>query len=185
MCREAEECTVGDGQDATIRNLLKAMEQRISVLEDDNAIREVLARYGFYADAGLDDDYLALFTDDCVMDVSSGKSPEPYKVIRWDGIAALRDFLTTRTSEHDDGFVGRSMHAHGNNLTVRVENDTAVAHSYSLILHQGESTPVTLLGASINEWRLAKQDGNWKIKERKRRMLGAPDTADILKASEA
>ena len=174
---------MGDEQDA-ISRLLEAMEERICLLEDENAIREVLARYGFYADAGLDSDYLGLFTDDCVMNVSSGKSPEPYKVIRWDGIDALRGFLTTRTAQHGDGFIGRSMHAHGNNLTVRVANTTAVAHSYSLILHQGEAT-VTLLGASINEWHLVKQSGNWKIRERKRRMLGAPDTAEILKASEA
>ena len=174
-----------EGQDATISELLEAMEERLTLLEDEKAIRELLARYGFYADAGLDDDYLALFADDCVMDVSAGKHPEPYRVLRWEGIDALQDFLTVRTSEQQDGFVGRSMHAHGNNLTVRVESDTAVAHSYSLILHQANPTTVKLLGASINQWCLAKRDGKWKIKERKRRMLGAPDTADILKASEA
>lgn len=162
---------------------LAELEARIGRLEDEKAITELLARYGYYADACLDDEYFALFTSDCVMDVSSGKWPEPYETIRWEGLEAMREFLQVRTAEHDDGFAGRSMHAHGNNLAINVDGDTAVANSYSLILHQDGPT-LKLLGASVNEWQLARVNGEWRIKERKRRMLGAPDTADVVRATE-
>lgn len=162
---------------------LAALEERVERLEDEKAITELLARYGYYADAKLDDEYYALFTENCVMDVSSGQQPEPYEVVRWEGRDKLRQFLTERTAQHDNGFYGRSMHAHGNNLAIKVNGDTAVATSYSLILHQDGAT-LKLLGASVNEWQMAKVAGTWLIQERKRRMLGAPDTADVVRATE-
>ncbi|BCB89881.1 nuclear transport factor 2 family protein [Phytohabitans suffuscus] len=168
-------------EDAAAR--IAALEIRLAALEDDKAIRELLARYGHYADACLDDEYLALFTADCVMDVSSGAAPEPYEVIRWEGLDTMREFLAVRTAAHGDGFYGRSMHAQGNNLTIRVDGATAVANGYSFILHQ-DGPRIRLVSASVNEWHFVKVDGTWLIKERRRRMLGAPDTATILRASE-
>lgn len=162
---------------------LAALEARVTELEDDRAIRELLARYGYYADACLDDEYFALFTEDCVMDVSSGRGDDPYEVVRWEGLDAMREFLRVRTAAHDNGFYGRSMHVQGNNLVVRVDGDTAVATGYSFIFHQDGPT-LRLLSASLNEWHLRRRDARWLIHERKRRMAGAPDAADVLRAAE-
>lgn len=166
-----------------IEQRLAALEERVRELEDEREIRELLSRYGYYADACLDDEYLALFTEDGAMDVSQGGTDDPYSVLRWQGQEAMRKFLTDRTAAHGNGFAGRSMHLQGNNLTVTVRGDTAVAAGYSFIFHQ-DGPQLKLLSASTNSWKLTKTGGVWRIAERKRRMLGAPDTADVLTSTE-
>jgi hypothetical protein len=44
----------------------------VTELEDDRSIRELLAGYGYTADTCRDDDYLALYTEDGVMNLSTG-----------------------------------------------------------------------------------------------------------------
>ncbi|MCW2495324.1 nuclear transport factor 2 family protein [Jatrophihabitans sp.] len=162
---------------------LAELESRLAELEDERRIRDLLARYGYYADACLDEEYYALFTDDCVMDVSSGRPEDPYEVIRWEGQEAMRNFMAVRTAGHGDGFAGRSLHMQGNNNSIRVDGDSAVANNYSFILHQ-DGAEIRLVSASINEWHFRRVDGEWRFSERKRRMVGAPDTATVLRASE-
>ncbi|WP_439030559.1 nuclear transport factor 2 family protein [Gordonia terrae] len=170
--------TAGD-----VESRLAALETRVAELEDEKAIRELLSRYGYYADACLDDEYFDLFTDDCVMDVSSGQADDPYSVVRWEGVEALREFLSVRTARHGDGFYGRSLHMQGNNLAVRIDGPEAVASNYSFILQQAEPD-IRLVSASINEWVLRKVDGRWFVQSRIRRRVGAPDTADVVRATE-
>lgn len=161
----------------------RALEQRITELEDERAIRDLLSRYGYYADAALDDEYFALFTDDCVMDVSSGYDPDPYEIVRWEGLSEMKRFLAERTAKHGDGFVGKSMHVQGNNMTIAVHGDEATASGYSFIV-QLAGKGAELQTASLNAWKFRKVDGQWRIQQRTRRMLGAPDTADVLRVTE-
>ncbi|MCU1483050.1 MAG: hypothetical protein JWQ19_3836 [Subtercola sp.] len=163
-----------------------ALEAKVELLEDERAIREVLAKYGHFADAPDDDKYFALFTENCVMDVSTGIQPTPYDIERWEGLAEMKRFMIERTALHGNAFLGRSLHMQGNNLTVVVSGDRATATGYSFILHQDEAH-VRLVSASINEWQLERAPGGersvergWLIQMRKRRGLGAPDTAEIL-----
>jgi hypothetical protein len=172
---------MGVNEDVSAR--LAELEQRVAQLEDEREIRELLSRYGYYADACLDDDYYGLFTDDCAMDVSSGREPDPYEVIRWEGQDAMREFMSVRTAGQGDGFAGRSLHMQGNNLAIALHGDTATANGYSFILHQ-DGPQIRLKSASVNEWHLRRENGRWKIVERKRRMVGAPDTPEVLRASE-
>lgn len=163
---------------------LAVLEQRLGLLEDERAIRELLSRYGYYADAMLDDDYFDLFTDDCVMDVSVGRGDDPYEVMRWEGLDAMKEFMAVRTAGNGGGFYGRSLHMQGNNVAIRIDGDTAVANNYSFIFHQDGSV-LKIISASINEWHVVRVNGAWKIQERRRRMVGAPDTAEVLRATEA
>lgn len=165
--------------DQVVHDRLARLEERLAALEDEREIRELLSRYGHYADAALDDDYYGLLTDDTVMDVSSGYQPDPYAVLRWEGLEQMKEFMTERSGRHGSGFVGRSLHVQGNNVTVTVSGPTATATSYSFILQQ-VGAEVRLVSASVNQWRLRKVQDRWRIAERKRRMVGAPDTADIL-----
>lgn len=163
---------------------LAALEERLRLLEDEKELRELLARYGYYADAPLDEEYFGLFTDDCVMDVSAGRGENPYEVVRWEGLVEMRRFLSERTAQHDNGFYGRSFHVQGNNLAIKITgDDDAVANGYSFIFHQ-DGPDLRLLSASLNEWAFRRQGGVWKIQMRKRRMAGAPDVAELLRAAE-
>lgn len=166
-----------------MQDRLAALEARLLDLEDEREIRELLARYGYYADAPLDDEYFGLFTEDCVMDVSAGRGDDPYEVLRWEGLADMREFHAERTAAHDNGFYGHSFHVQGNNLAIVVDGTDAVANGYSFIFHQDGAT-LKLLSASLNAWKFRKEDGRWKILERRRRMSGAPDQAELLRASE-
>lgn len=166
-----------------LEHRLAALETKLALLEDEKAIRELLSRYGYYADACLDEEYFDLFTEDCVMDVSSGGSEDPYALVRWEGLAAMKEFMSVRTAGHGDGFYGRSLHVQGNNLTIRIDGDRAVASGYSFILQQ-KDTGIALISASVNEWDLRRRSGGWLIHMRKRRMVGAPDTAEVLRATE-
>lgn len=168
----------------SIEARLSDLEARIGHLEDEKAVRELLSRYGYYADACLDEEYFGIFTDDCVMDVSSGAAEDPYGVITWQGKDAMREFLAVRTAGHGDGFYGRSLHMQGNNLAIRIDGSTAVANGYSFILHQ-EEPDIRLVSASINEWHLIKDDGQWKVQKRIRRRVGAPDSAKVLRSTES
>ncbi len=166
-----------------VEDRLAALEDRLRLLEDERELRELLARYGYYADAPLDEEYFALFTDDCVMDVSSGAVDDPFAVVRWEGLAEMRRFLSERTAQHDNGFYGHSFHVQGNNLAIKVTGDTAVATGYSFIFHQDGPT-LKLLSASFNEWAFRREAAGWRIRMRKRRMAGAPDAAEVLRAAE-
>ena len=172
-----------DDRLTALETRLSTLEARLAALEDEREIRELLARYGYYADAPLDEEYFALFTEGCVMDVSSGRGDDPYEVLRWEGLARMREFHAVRTAVHDNGFYGRSFHVQGNNLAVVVDGDDGVANGYSFIFHQDGST-LRLLSASLNAWKFRRVEGRWKIQERKRRMAGAPDAAEVLRASE-
>lgn len=162
---------------------LAALEARLRVLEDEKEIRELMSRYGYFADAPLDDEYFALFTEDCVMDVSSGADDDPYSVVRWEGRETLKRFMAERLAQHDNGFYGHSMHVQGNNLAVTVDGDTARASGYSFIFHQ-DGTTLRLLSASLNAWQFRRVDGRWLIHERKRRMAGSPDLPDLVRVTE-
>lgn len=163
---------------------LTAVERRLHDLEDEKQIRELLSRYGYYADAMLDDEYFDLFTDDCVMDVSTGRGDDPYALLRWEGLEAMKEFMAVRTAGNGgDGFYGHSLHMQGNNLSIRLDGDAAVANNYSFIFHQ-DGSQLKIISASINEWHVVRLDGRWKIRQRRRRMVGAPDTAVVLRATE-
>jgi hypothetical protein len=63
------------------------LERRLEVAEDDRAIRQLLARYGFNADTvGRGAAYVSLYTEDGAIDASNTQ--------RWEGHAALMDFIT-------------------------------------------------------------------------------------------
>src|SRR5579862_5374913 len=50
-----------------------SLEARLSELEDKEAIRDLLARYSFSIDLGRVDEYLSLWTDDCVFRTDGGE----------------------------------------------------------------------------------------------------------------
>jgi hypothetical protein len=62
----------------------------------------------------------------------------------------------------------------GNNLTTRIDNDSATAESYNLTLIR-RGGEFVLYNAALNRWTLKKIDGKWRIKECKRRRPGTKE----------
>jgi hypothetical protein len=75
------------------------------------------------------------------------------------------------------------LHLHGNNSVIRVQGETAVATTYSVLLHDDRGT-TSIVGAGFCSWRFAQTDGIWLITECCRRRVGADDTEHILRMTE-
>lgn len=160
---------------------LDALRRRIERLEDELEIRELLSTYGYHADAGRDEDYLHLWTEDGRMNLSTAAQDGPaYRdLVEWVGQEQLRAFIEDEQGHHMDGFYKHSLHVQGNNVSIRIDGDEAVALSYSILLHQ-VGAEVRTLGAGVNRWLFRRVDGRWRIHERRRREVGHPETADVL-----
>jgi hypothetical protein len=158
------------------------LEARIVELEDDRAIRELLARYGFNADGCRDREYVELYTEDGVMDLSTGGRSGYVGVVRWEGKKQLWEFITDPKGHHLPGFYGNAMHIQGNNVVTHIKGDEAVVNSYSIVL-RGDGADAKLYSAGNNQWRLKKVGGKWLFKERRRRQIGDPDYTKNLDAT--
>jgi hypothetical protein len=168
-----------DGWQALVQRLERA-ESRLRCLEDERDIRELLARYGHYADACRDHEYVDLFADDGAIDISMGGDDGDYaRAIRFEGKQALWAFITDPHGHHRPGFYGRSLHVQNTNTVIRVDGDEAVANTYSILLQQN-GADTRIVGAGTNRWTFRRVDGRWLVTERRRRELGHPDTAANL-----
>lgn len=152
---------------------LAAMEARLTALEDERAIREILSRYGYLADMGLFEAYVTLFTGDGVMDAGAGDT-----VFRWQGHDALLEFISG--PGHRAQLENGCLHLQGNNVRVQVTGDDAVAEGYSMLLNHDANGQVFVRAARISRWTMRRVRGEWKIAERRVRQLSEPGAREVL-----
>jgi len=120
------------------------------ILEDKDAIRELLASYCFCIDRGDPQALLAQLAEDCVWDGGP--------IGRYEG-EALRQFLTAAT-----GGERKRRHFLANEI-ITVTGDTATARSYLLVVNVADAGP-SLGFAGFYEDRLVKRGGRWQFRER-------------------
>jgi hypothetical protein len=154
---------------------------RVALLEDDRAIRELLSRYGYYADLGRDDDWINLFTPDGEIEVAvdaswldgtpgSESTPEGDRVLRGSGPEGLRTFI--EDPKGHQMIVGRCLHLMNQNLSIRVDGDVATAESYNITLIR-KTSRTELLNGSLSHWSFERHSTGWLIKSCIRRRPGA------------
>jgi 3-phenylpropionate/cinnamic acid dioxygenase small subunit len=124
-----------------------------SIVEEKDAIRELLARYCFHFDSGEFDEWVNLFTEDAVFDVGARG--------RFAGREALRNFV--RVIPLTNGVPGIK-HCVMNSI-VNVEGDRATARSYVVVVQGGEVLSVPVAGRYEDE--LVKAGGQWRFTNRK------------------
>ncbi len=153
---------------------LEQLNRRVTALEDERAIRELISRYGHYADLGYEDAWVGQWTEDGVYDlVSVLRAGAGYEGrIVFDGRAEL--YRHIRDPAAHKAMEGRSLHVQDMNLVVRVNGDHAVAESYSMTLLR-EGNDMVLRSAGMIGWTLHRVDGHWRIREKKRRPAGDPE----------
>lgn len=162
---------------------LQIVERRVQELEDDREIRELLSRYGFLADSGRFPEFVALFTDDGVMNLVSPRVANG--VARWEGSEALLEFISGSKRRPDVADPmdlvreGRRMHVLGANLRTYIDGDEATAEGYSLVLTKAADGRMDV-DAGSNKWLLRRVDGRWHIKERVRRVMGLASFFDAF-----
>ena len=134
-----------------------ALEKRVQQLQDQQAIREVLIRYGEYLDARDYAGYASLFASDGVWTGGFGSATGP---------AAIQAMLEKNIGKPEPGFVNKTSFHLMTTEVVAVTGDTATARSrYTFFTASADNKPApALTGRYVDEF--VRENGAWKIKKR-------------------
>jgi uncharacterized protein (TIGR02246 family) len=126
-----------------------------SVIEEKDAIRELLAEYCFALDEGRFDDMAALFSEDGTWDTAFGSATgRP-------GIVALVKSIRARAP----ATAPRGIHLVAN-VVIALDGARATVRSNWTVVQNGADGPTVGSGGSYAD-QLVKQDGRWRFQLRK------------------
>lgn len=126
-----------------------------SVIEEKEAIRDVLSAYCFYVDDGEFDKWADLFSEDAVFDAGpQGKTQ---------GRAAIRDFIAKAVPLKGEGPARK--HCTMNSM-IQLNGTEAKVDSYIIVVREAEQGIMTSLAGRYEDL-LVKQDDTWRFKVRK------------------
>lgn len=144
------------------------LEARLQALEDREAIRDLIARYGPLADSGDAQGVAALWAEDGVYAVAGFGEAKSRAAI-----AAL-----INGDNHRQLMADGCAHVLGP-VAIDLEGDTAVARGHSLVLRwTGDDFEVHRVAA--NRWELARGVGGWQVKRRDNALLQGSEAARAL-----
>jgi hypothetical protein len=125
-----------------------------TLLEEKDAIRELIARYCFYIDLGQYDEWAATFAEEAVFEVSG--------MFRFEGRAAIREFAD-HIPKNAQGLPG--MKHCTLNQVIEVSCERAKASCYLILVREG--TPLLHVDiAGRYEDELVKRSGRWLFARR-------------------
>ena len=125
------------------------------LLEEKDAIREVLAEYCFRLDDGRFAEMAALFTEDGIWDTAFGKATGRA------GIAGLARDIRARAGDNRP----RAIHL-VTNIVVALNGDTATVRSNWTVVQNSPSGPKIGSGGGYAD-EMVKQNGRWLFRYRK------------------
>jgi len=132
---------------------LEAMYKRLKLLEDKEAVREAMTRYGLYFDLGRYDKWYDVWTDDAHFATDGG----PQKVIDMKNKEEIKATFGARQGR------GTTQHLQVNYI-IDVDGDTARATGYQMITdHKGEMPQVNRTG--IRTFLFKRVKGEWLLQE--------------------
>jgi hypothetical protein len=163
---------------------------RLAALEAESQVRDVLSRYGLYADHHMIHEWLGLFTEDAFVDTilftgpdAVDPSPEQFQHYRLVGRDDLRTYLIDGDAAH--ALPGPSQH-HMGGQPARfrlLDPDHAALLSYGVVYSKrtGEVRPqVSYQSHTTNLWTFRRDGGVWRISSCSRRRMGHPESADLV-----
>lgn len=135
---------------------LAALESRLQLLEDREAIRDLLVIYGHLLDEKDLAGYSKLFAEDGVWEGGIGSATGPA------GIYAMLDTVFKRV---EPGSFGNDYHIMSD-FIIDVDGNTATSRSnWTWVIEGQEGTPVAARSGHYED-KLVKVDGAWKFKHR-------------------
>jgi uncharacterized protein (TIGR02246 family) len=152
----------------TLDETVAALARRVERLEDELAIHRLIVSYGLGVDTGDAERAAGVFTEDGVYDVDVG---------RMEGRDAVRAMV--RGARHRE-MVGHCAHQIGPAVVTVDGPDRASAVGYSRV-YLATRAGTHIYRVSTNRWELVKADGAWRIARRTTRLLGHPDTLDVIR----
>jgi len=126
-----------------------------SMVEEKDAIREVLAEYCFRLDDGRFDEMAALFTEDGTWDTAFGKATGRQ------AIAELARSLRARAAEPRP----RAVHL-VTNIVITLDGERATVRSNWMVMQNGAEGPRIGSGGAYYD-EMVKEDGRWLFQHRK------------------
>ena len=126
-----------------------------SMLEEKDAIREVLAEYCFALDGARYDDMAALFTEEGTWDTAFGKATGRA------AIAGLARDIRVRAGDNRP----RAIHL-VTNIAITLKRERAEVRSNWTVVQNSPQGPKIGSGGGYAD-RLVKEDGNWRFEYRK------------------
>jgi hypothetical protein len=149
---------------------LAELRERIGVLEDELAVRRVIAAYGPAVDSGDSAATGALWTREAVYDMDVG-------------VLDGRDEITAMVDGpvHQEIIGGGSAHAIGP-AVVDLHGDEATAITYSQLFRGDGKGGFWIWRVAANRWELARTPEGWRVVRRTTRLLdGRPDARELLR----
>lgn len=145
-----------------------ALAERLQALEDREAIRDLIARYGPLADSGQAAAIAQLWRDDGVYAV--GGMGEAV------GHAAIAALI--------DGSVHRALMAAGcahllGPLAIDLDGDCAIAWGHSVVI-KANGGDYGIYRAAANRWTLRRTPEGWRVERRDNRLIDGGDAAMAL-----
>jgi SnoaL-like domain len=140
-----------------------AAEDNLGSYEDRIAVEDVMARYVWTVDSFDADGYVAVFTEDAVID-SNGTISK--------GQAQIRKIVTDLIKRRDDnkakGLPARNLHHLISNVRITFPKPGQAVHqSYWQTVRKDESGKMIAAAMGTSEDHLVKRNGRWLIQFRK------------------
>ncbi len=155
---------------------LAKLEGAIAQMQDERAIRDLIARYAINTDAGRLEEFLAVWTEDGIEEIEFQG-----KVLRWAGKSEIRAWRTGLL-EQKRAQPNNRMHVHGNDLIIHINGSEATANSYTFGLGL-EAGKVSVTSHGAVRWTFRKINGQWLIKEKKVREMNSAEFRELLAAT--
>ena len=148
--------------------MAERIAERLRALEDCEAIRDLISRYGPLADSGDAAGVAALFAEDAVYAVGGMGEAKGR-----DAIAALIE-----------GPVHRELMANGcahvlTSPAIDLAGDRATARCHSVVFRK-EGEGWQAVRVSANRWELARTGKGWQVTHRDNRLLDGSEAAQVL-----
>lgn len=145
-----------------------SLETRLRTLEDKEAIRELIARYGPLADSGDSEGIVGLWADDGSYAVGGMTEAK--------GKAAIADLIDGET--HRQLMRGGCAHLLGP-VAIELNGDVAVARGHSIVF-RNVGAGFEAWRVSANRWELERGDQGWQVRRRVNAPLDGSEAARAL-----
>lgn len=148
---------------------LEEIAARLQALEDREAIRELIARYGPLADTGDAQGVAALWTSDGSYAVGGMTEAK--------GRTAIAALIEGQV--HQKLMADGCAHALGP-VTIDLDADTATARGYSIVFRADGDGGFGVARASANRWTLTRTGDGWRVTRRENALLDGAEAARLL-----
>jgi hypothetical protein len=164
--------------ESSLENRLRNLEERLKLLEDERAIRQLINSYGPAVDSGNSAAAADLWTDNGVYDYKMSVNEQVVaQQLDKQGIADMLEARLHQTLIHEG-----AAHTLGP-AYIEIRGDKAIATNYSVIFRRiGMS--VTVYRVAANRWELSRTAAGWRADKRVNRLLdGSAETRELLAAA--